>query len=265
MHQLTAQILTNKKAGPYMLMKLTAPELARDVQPGQFVMLQVAQPPDPLLRRPFGIPDIWFKKENMSKPEGIFILYQKVGRGTELMSDMQAGEYVNVIGPLGKGFSECKTTAAVVVVGGIGVVIFKLLAKRLKAKGAKITLLAGARTKDRLYTEGASDADRIVLTTDDGSKGIKGPVTAALEAVLKEDADDVTIYAAGPTPMLQTVAELAAKHETPCELSLEARMACGIGACCGCVVKAADENGTPGYLRVCKDGPVFNSRRILEF
>ena len=116
-----------------------------------------------------------------------------------------------------------------------------------------------------LYTEGFTSLSRVTFATDDGSKGIKGPITLALEASLDESCENVTVYATGPKPMLARVANLTALYDIRCELSLEAFMACGIGACNGCVVKATGKDGEPSYLRVCKDGPVFNSKRIVSF
>jgi dihydroorotate dehydrogenase electron transfer subunit len=141
----------------------------------------------------------------------------------------------------------------------------KLLVRKLKSQGCRVTLLTGARTEDLLYREELPGVDELILATDDGSKGIRGPVTGALEAVLDENSAGVTLYAAGPKPMLRRVADLAELYEVSCELSLESFMACGIGACYGCVVKALDEDGEQRYVRVCREGPVFDSRRIVSF
>jgi dihydroorotate dehydrogenase electron transfer subunit len=192
------------------------------------------------------------------------VLYRIIGRGTELMAQMPAGEKLSVIGPLGNGFSQCKTEQALLVAGGIGIAPLRFLAQRLRSASREITLLAGARTKQLLHLEGFPGAE-IITTTDDGSEGVKGPVTGALEACLDEDCENVTVYASGPMPMLGRVADLAALYDVPCELSLEARMACGIGACFGCAVRAIGEDGEPTYLRTCKDGPVFDSRKIVSF
>jgi dihydroorotate dehydrogenase electron transfer subunit len=265
MHQVQAEIVENIKSGPYMLMKLRAPGIAANARPGQFVMLQAGPSPDPLLRRPFSLHDVWFEKRKAKQPAGILLLYHVAGRGTGLISEMPAGESVSIVGPLGNGFSECNTKRALLVAGGIGIAPMRFLADRLNSAGCRVTLMLGARTKRLLYTRDFDSASEIILTTDDGSEGMKGPVTGALEASLDEDSKNVTVYAAGPMPMLRKVASLAKLYNTPCELTLEARMACGIGACYGCVVKAIGKDGEPAYLRVCKEGPVFDSKKLVSF
>ena len=247
-----------------MHMTLKSSHLFEKAQPGQFIMFQAAHPPLPLLRRPFGIHNIW-TESNKSESCGITLLYQVVGKGTKIMAGLNAGSKVDVIGPLGKGFSKCNTEKAVLVAGGVGVAPLSYLADKLVSAGQKVVLLTGARTKDLLYTENFPDSVDVIVATDDGSEGIRGPVTAALEALLDEDSRETTIYAAGPKGMLQRIADLAALYEANCELSLEAFMACGIGACYGCTIKAIGQDGEPAYLRVCKDGPVFNSRKIISF
>ncbi len=257
MHQVEAEILANGRAGPYMLMKLKTPGLAKEALPGQFLMLKAAPGPDPLLRRPFSIHD--------TRPEGVLLLYQVVGRMTGAMSHLTPGESVSLIGPLGRGFSMCEVKRALLVAGGIGIAPLPLLAKNLAAAGVEVTLIAGARTHAGLYTKGFDTVHKTVLTTNDGSEGKKGPVTVTLEALLDGGCADTFIYGCGPGPMLRRVAGLASFYHVPCELSLESRMACGIGACCGCVVEALDEDGEPGYVRVCKEGPVFDSKRLVSF
>jgi dihydroorotate dehydrogenase electron transfer subunit len=264
-HQVTAEIIENKESGPYMLMRLKVPEIAKDAQPGQFVMLQLKGAPHLPLRRPFGIHDTWFREQGKQEPDGILVLYQVVGRGTRLMSQMTPGENFSLVGPLGRGFTTASSERLLLVAGGVGIAPLRFLARMLKSTGSRTELLAGARTEELLYIGDFHDTDEITLTTDDGSKGIRGPVTAALEAVLDEDCSAVSIYASGPSAMLQRVADLAALYEVPCELSLESVMACGIGACHGCAIKAIGEDGEPTYLRVCKEGPVFDSRRVISF
>ncbi len=259
-----AEIVENVRSGPYMLMKLRVPVVASRARPGQFVMLRVSDSPDPLLKRPFSVHDVWFEDKRPGKPAGILLLYKVVGRGTQLMSEMTAGEPAVVTGPLGIGFSECATGRAVLAAGGIGIAPLKFLAGHLKQCDHRTVLLAGARNSSELYINGFDGIDETTLATDDGSKGIKGPVTVALEAALEDDANDVTVYACGPKAMLSRVIDLVDLYNVQCEVSLEAFMACGIGVCNGCVVKATDRDGEPSYLRVCKEGPVFDSRRIIS-
>ncbi len=248
-----------------MLMKLKAPGIAGDAHPGQFLMLSCSPHPDPLLRRPFAVHDVWLEEDPSGKPAGVLVLYEVVGRGTAMLSQMRAGQNISVVGPLGRGFAICETARALLVAGAVGVAPLAFLARALESKGCRVTAMLGARTKDLLYAGEFPNAGETILATDDGSAGLRGPVTGALEAALDDDCADVTVYAAGPTPMLRRVADLAAFYGVSCQLSLEAFMACGIGACNGCVVRALGEDGEPAYLRVCKEGPVFNSRRIISF
>ena len=258
-----AKIISNTESGPYMLLSLDAPDVAEIARPGQFVMLQVCEPPDPLLRRPFGIHNVFFDNDSASKPSGIHVLYQIVKRGTGILSKAAPGQRISVLGPLGNGFTGCQTKRAFLVAGGIGLAPLAFLAADLKQRGCRVSLMIGARTKELLYLEALPDADEVIIATDDGSEGIKGPVTSALETHLDEDSSGVTVYASGPTPMLERVADLASLYGTPCQLSLEARMACGTGVCHGCAVRALTDDQGETYLRVCKDGPVFDSNAIL--
>jgi dihydroorotate dehydrogenase electron transfer subunit len=265
MQLIEAELVENEQSGPYMLMKLRTPDIASKTKPGQFVMLSVSDTPEPLLRRPFSVHDVWFDGKDTKIPAGIMLLYRVVGLGTRLMSQMTKDQRVSVTGPLGIGFSTCNTTRAFLVAGGIGIAPLRFLVGHLKKCGRDTTLLAGARNNGELSTEGFEKIDKITLTTDDGSKGMKGPVTVALEAALEEDAQNVTVYACGPKAMIARVIDLVDLYNVQCEVSLEAFMACGIGACHGCVIKATDPDGEPSYLRVCKDGPVFASRRLISF
>ena len=261
LHQVEAQVLENRESGSYMLMKLEAPEVAGQAQSGQFIMLQVSSEPDPLLRRPFAVHNVWSE----GKQSGIYVLYDVVGRGTLAMSKIPAGEELSIIGPLGKGFSDCRTGRAILVAGGIGAAPLKFLASKLNSASIEVILFAGARTEGLLHISDFAGVKKVVLATDDGSKGIRGPVTGALEACLDDNCRDASIYAAGPLPMLRKVKSLASLYDVPCELSLEAFMACGIGACNGCVIKALGEDDEPTYIRVCREGPVFDSRRLISF
>lgn len=263
MHLSDAQVVSNRPCGPYMLLKLSASEVAASAQPGQFVMLQVSDSPDPLLRRPFGVHGIFFGEDISSKPAGIQVLYQVVGRGTRMLSAAVPGQRISMLGPLGRGFAGCQTHRAFLVAGGIGLAPLVFLAADLKLRNCRTTCLVGARTAALLCVEALPDVDEVIIATDDGSDGMKGPVTSALEVCLDEDSSGVTIYASGPTAMLERVADLASLYGTPCQLSLEARMACGTGVCHGCAVRAISDHEGETYLRVCRDGPVFDSNSVL--
>lgn len=237
---------------------LSAPEIARDAKPGQFCMLSVGDRLclDPLLRRPLSIFDAGTGGE-------IGFLYRVAGRGTNLLSQKKKGDYVRVMGPLGRGFGLDHGEHAILVGGGMGAAPLHFLAKRLK-NGFSVIL--GAKTRDELpfITAFKTLTARLITTTEDGSLGRGGLVTAPLEeeltAVTGEKAASAgcLIHACGPWPMMRAVHHIAAKFAMRCEVSLEAKMACGIGACLGCAVKKAGE----GCIHICKEGPVLDSTEI---
>jgi dihydroorotate dehydrogenase electron transfer subunit len=246
-----AEIVFNKKlTRDTFLMGLRSREIAAEAKPGQFVMIKVRPGADPLLRRPFSI--------CATRGDDLFlILYQVVGQGTALMSMTEKGERVSVLGPLGKGFDfPERGQDPVLIAGGIGVAPLIFFAQAIG--GNTVTFMAGYRSDSEIVdTEelGLSDI-KIAIATDDGTAGHKGPVTDLLEAYLNEARHDSLVYACGPGAMLDRVAALTLAQGISCQVSLETHMACGLGACQGCAVKAA-----PGqrktYYQVCHDGPVF--------
>jgi dihydroorotate dehydrogenase electron transfer subunit len=251
------KILENEKLAPgYYRLTLQCPTLARTVEPGQFVMLKVSKAYDPLLRRPFSI--------HNTDGERVQILYQVVGQGTHLMTQMIEGEELDILGPLGNGFSlPPGATQALLVGGGVGVAPLLFWAQELSHRQVKLAMFIGGKSKsDLLATDdfkqlGAS----LYLATEDGSAGHAGMVTAMLEDYLKtgSSAPNTAIFACGPKAMLAHVAGLAKNYKLPAQLSLDVVMACGVGACMGCVVATTD---TKKYNRVCREGPVFDATRI---
>lgn len=267
MKQVTAQILEHTRITPHhCLMRLKAPSLGRAARPGQFVEVRCGDRIDPLLRRPLGIHRI--------ERGGISMLYEVVGKGTEILAGMRPGLTLDVIGPLGNGFYTGPRVqgpgSRVIVAGGIGAAPMVALAEALvKGAGKKrrnAIVLLGARTKSHVVCE---DVFRklgcdVRVTTDDGSKGAKGLVTDPLGRLLSDAARRLSaIYACGPTPMLQSVAALAKEHAIPCQVSLEEHMACGVGVCLGCPVKVRKDLVDTEYRMVCKDGPVFDAEQIV--
>ena len=223
-------------------MELYAPEIAHKATCGQFINISTNDNAM-LLKRPISICKI---KEN-----SIVITYRIVGNGTKKLSSFQIGDVVEVLGPLGNVFPLYLNMHCLLVGGGIGIPPLVELAKQLKNNGNKVTVLLAARNKDLLiYEEQFKDADVFVMT-DDGSLGFKGNV---IDFLNQFSLDFDILYACGPTKMLQA---LDNRYQGIKEgfISFEERMACGIGACYGCVCKTKTvENG---YMRVCKEGPVF--------
>ncbi|MDP4181867.1 MAG: dihydroorotate dehydrogenase electron transfer subunit [Bacillota bacterium] len=226
--------------------------------PGQFVNIRCSDGITALLRRPISICDV-------DKAKGTFdICFQIKGIGTEYLAKKTAGETIDIIAPIGKPFhlsSEYKTIA--VVGGGIGV--FPLLHLLKESSGSQRYAFLGFRNKEFVVLEDEFSAasNKLNISTDDGSAGYKGLVTDLLENELKEKGIDI-IYACGPTPMLRNVMKIAQAYNTKCQVSMEQRMGCGIGAClvCACKTKAENEDGWE-YSHVCKDGPVFWSNEII--
>jgi len=218
--------------------------------PGQFVMVRGDWGADPLLPRAFSL---------VEAGDAGAILVRVVGAGTALLARLGPGDRLAVLGPRGRGFSapgDGKRT--VLVAGGVGVAPLVFLAERIAEGGGRATFLYGARTSADLLLEGriAKVAD-LTVTTEDGSSGERGLVTAPLARLLG-GTDPVQIYSCGPEPMLEAVARLAVGAGVPCEVALESPMACGMGTCKGCAVLAADRE----YRYVCSDGPVFESTEI---
>jgi dihydroorotate dehydrogenase electron transfer subunit len=251
------EIASNTKlAENTYLMALNAPDIVNNVTPGQFVMIRVTDGLDPLLRRPFSVC-------GLRKSDLLLILYRVAGKGTAILSEKGKGDRLSVLGPLGKGFvipPDEKTS--LLVAGGIGVAPLIFLAQRMR--DADTRMLVGYRSGSELLPMGnfALDTMEVRIATEDGSKGHHGMVTDLLANELEKDAIRLpNVYACGPAPMLKKVATMGFKRGFPCQVSLEAFMACGLGACQGCAVKAA-----PGqkhvYDHVCQDGPVFQNDKV---
>jgi len=252
--QLKARILYNKKIkGVFWHCSFRAPELSARVMPGQFVNVRLTEGYQPLLRRPFSVHDAG---------EGKFtVMYQVVGEGTALFSRQKPGKELDIIGPLGNGFSLSflsQGSYTILVAGGMGVAPLLFLAKRIATKPL---VLIGAKTKTQILCEkDFIDAGcSVKIATDDGSRGFKGYVSGLLEKELSAIARRApVIYACGPRPMLKEVSGVANRQMIPAQLSLEEHMACGIGACLGCVVSTRS-----GFKRVCKEGPVFAADELM--
>jgi len=255
-------ILYNLNVGPgYFKMGLASAELAQNARPGQFVMVKPNKGHIPLLRRPFSVHGPITKKGEVC---GFNLLYKVVGQGTQVLSEMKARSLLDVLGPLGNGFSCPEDSRKVfLVAGGIGVAPLYYLARYLKEhRGIRATVfLGGCSVADILCQEEfRSIGAQVRITTEDCSLGEMGVITSLVQDALKRDGKPDMIYACGPGAMLKAIGEMAATHEVVCQVSLETVMACGFGVCLGCAVEKA---GSPGaYFHACTDGPVFDSRAV---
>ncbi len=255
--QLKANVIRNSKAGfAYWQLVVEAPSIARAALPGQFAMLKVCRGHDPLLRRPLGIHGVDGSR--------VVFMYEVVGAGTTALTKIMPGEQIDIIGPMGNGFTYTKGDKAstpLLVAGGMGVVPLLFLARQLIRNKQKPLVLIGARTKAHIVCdkEFKKMGCTVKISTDDGSAGFNGRVTELLDGSFKADGlRHAIVYACGPKPMLKAVSAWCYQKNVPGQLSLEEHMSCGIGACLGCVVDTIH-----GYRRVCKEGPVFEAQEII--
>ena len=240
-----------RRGADIVRLDLETPEIAGPAAPGQFVMAACGTNRDPLLRRPISVHD--------GPGEGrLALLIRVVGRGTALLAALREGDALSLIGPLGRGFGPAPEQGEVALVGGgIGAAPLLFLARRLSAQGKTPLILLGASCADEakmLQQDFLALDCPVQVSTDDGGLGHHGFVTELLPAL----SDTVAkIYTCGPPPMMAATARFCAERGIACEVSLETRMACGLGACLGCAVPAP--GGTGRYRHVCKDGPVFDA------
>ncbi|MBO6127347.1 MAG: dihydroorotate dehydrogenase electron transfer subunit [Pseudobutyrivibrio sp.] len=248
----TAEIISTENLAEGIYSMHLSTKASEYALPGQFINI-FSNDGSKLLPRPISICEI-------DKNAGTLrVVYRVVGKGTAEFSKLQAGDTVEVMGPLGNGFP-LEEQDAIVVGGGIGVPPMLELAKQLKGK---VTAVLGYRTDDLFLADNFIDvADEVIFATDDGTAGIHGTV---VDAMKEKDLSAGVIYACGPKPMLRGVAEYAAAKGIKCYVSMEERMACGVGACLGCVCQSTelDDHSHVNNKRVCKDGPVFLSTEVV--
>lgn len=230
------------------LLALKSPISLQEIKPGQFVNVEVKDVADRILRRPISIHDVDLEKNIL------YIVVQKVGKATKKLSSVNKGERLSIIFPLGNGFST-EGKNPLLIGGGVGTAPLLLLAKEFRRKEITPTILIGARTNEQLFLTNRYNAvGNLSISTEDGSVGEKGLVTTNF--ILNNDFD--VVYCCGPTPMMKAVSEWAKERNIKCYVSLENRMACGIGACLCCVNETKDGHN----VCVCTEGPVFNSMDI---
>jgi dihydroorotate dehydrogenase electron transfer subunit len=255
----TVTIVSNERdTDSYFRLVLRAPQIAPLIQPGQFAHVRILPLKDALLRRPFSIFQV--------AGDTFSILYKTVGKGTDTLAQMRAGEKVSVIAPLGHGFTVPKIDGEVplLVAGGYGMAAMFLLAQRSPQKG--IVFVGGRRRVDILCEkEFAALGWEVRATTEDGSHGEKSLVTQPLLAEIKNSklkTQNSKLFACGPTPMLKAVGKIAEEFNLPAELSMDEHMCCGVGTCLTCVIPVK-AGGSWEYQRTCTEGPVFDSREIV--
>lgn len=236
-----------------------AKEIVDLAKPGNFVEIRVNENLDPFLRRPISI-------YNMDKENGILeFIFQVKGKGTEILSQKEEGDLIDIIGPLGSGIFKFEGKKNIAIIGG-GIGIFPLyeLAKQAQSSGIEVYTYLGFRNKELVTLEKEFEelSSKLTITTDDGSYSKKGFAINFLSEDMKKEKLD-GIYACGPLPMLKAVKKLAEENSIPCQISLEEKMGCGLGVCLGCAVKtAASPADKPEYVHVCKAGPVFDSKLV---
>lgn len=235
----------------HVLIKLTHSEPLPEMLPGQFVEVRVDDSPSTFLRRPISINNVDYERNEL------WLLVAAVGDGTRRLQQLRSGDTLNCVLPLGNSFTLPEKPGAKVLLvgGGVGVAPLLYLGGKIKAMGMQPTFLLGARTaKDVLEKPLFEEVGRVLITTEDGSEGEKGFVTN--HSVLASENFDL-ISTCGPKPMMMAVARYAYKNDIECEVSLENKMACGVGACLCCVEKTVEGNKC-----VCKDGPVMNIKKL---
>ncbi len=272
-----ATVIANARLSrDYSVLSLAAPEVGKRTQPGQFVMVKPAGITDPLLRRPFSVFEVL--RDATGEITGVSILNKRAGRSTKRLYELEAGDVVSCLGPLGVPFKPViAPVEAWMVAGGVGLAPFATLAESLAASRTPTTLFYGARTAEELfYLEFFERLGiTLVLATEDGGRGVQGRVTAPLEAALKSvGSAGAMVYACGPEPMLEAVAKLAARYHQPSQVSVERVMGCGLGGCYSCVVPVKRRNDPSSVaegvkeehanlVRSCISGPVFDGAELV--
>jgi len=253
--QRVVEVIGRRPVNAYVELSLAAPEIADRAQPGQFVAFAIGGATSALLlRRSIAI---------AGTDDGVVtMVVAPHGPGSTWLAGLQVGDSVDVVGPLGRPFPAAPAAArALLVGGGYGAAALVGLAARLRADGHPVDAVAGAASADRLCSvpELTDVADRVEVTTDDGSAGRRGMVTVAVDELL---ADAGIVYACGPMPMLRAVADAATARGIPSYVAVEESMACGIGVCMTCVLPVIGDDGRTRFSRSCTAGPVFGGDRV---
>ena len=255
-----AKLLEKEELKPGIFkFSVQADEIVNTARPGNFIEIRVNDDIEPFLIRPISI-------YNMDKEKGILeFIFQVKGKGTTILAKRNEGEAIDIVGPLGFGtFKYSSYENLAIIGGGIGVFPLYELAKSAKNENKNVNTYLGFRNKDLVVLENEFKqvSNQLTITTDDGSYSQKGFAIDFLKKDIEAGKID-SIYACGPLPMLRAVRELALEKNIPCQISLEERMACGLGVCLGCAVKTAKSSKeAPEYWHVCKAGPVFQAKDV---
>ena len=261
-YDLKTRIISNRKvAEDHYILYCHCPEIANSARPGQFIHVLFDSGSGLLLRRPFTIYTVEGKQISM--------LYQVIGEGTSILSEMKTSETIKILGPLGNTFSiDQELDLAIVVGGGAGIASLMLLITELKKRQIETSILIGSMNQSRLLSQ--IDIQKLGITpqiaTDDGSVGYRGFVTDLLsELLLKTSKQEKTVFTCGPYGMLQTVADICQDFDVACQVAMENQMGCALGVCLGCVCKVRLESNSKefSYQRVCTEGPVFSGPDLI--
>ncbi len=245
-----ATILEQEKLAEGVYSMWISTTAAKSAAPGQFISLYCGEH-SRLLPRPISICEI--DREN----KALRLVYRIAGKGTTEFSEYKAGERIRILGPLGNGFT-LEGEHPIVIGGGIGVPPMLQLSKQLDAES---TIILGYRDNQLFLKDQFDEQGKVIIATDDGSVGVHGTV---VDAMNEHHVTGDVIFACGPKPMLVAIKAYAAEQGIKCYISMEERMACGIGACLGCVCQTRDVDAHSHVhnARVCKDGPVFLAEEV---
>ena len=247
------RVVSNEKLCPrFFRLVFDAPQLAREVKPGQFVHIRVSDGFEPFFRRPFSV---------YRAHKYVEIFYEPVGPGTKILASKKKGDDVDVLGPLGNPFTlpSKNIKQVVMIAGGIGIAPFLALSDVLKKRKLELILLYGGRSKGHVYPmkEFKQNKVKVFVATNDGSAGVKGRVSE-LFSKIDLDAETTMVYTCGPNPMMAAVQKFCQKHGLKGEAACEEIMACALGACLGCSIPTRS-----GYKTVCYDGPCFDLSEVM--
>lgn len=260
--QIKAEIISNKKVGPYHHMVFAVGDIAQSVRPGNFVAISVGgENSASILRRAFAI----YRATDKGLLGGtVELVVAPHGSGSKWLCSLQVGDFVDLIGPLGTAFGIPTTPANTMLIGGgYGSAPLFALAEILKNRGCRVDIVLGASTASKIYAplEGKRSVSSLTLSTDDGTAGVHGKITESIPRLIREFNTEV-IYSCGPMSMLSSINKIAQEFDLVHQCSVEESMACGIGVCMTCVVPVRVGEDLK-MLRTCIDGPVMDGSTII--